>query len=88
MLRCEIITNEESVNNYLKEYELEEGFTPLEAVLLQVDGTEQHLPTALLIATVDGKKRVIKTSLRMLLSATGALNAVAERHLGPNWRGA
>lgn len=87
MTPLKIITDPERVAEYLEEHSLLWGNVLLEAVLLQHGGTDGGLPAVLLIGTVDGKKRVIKTTLRLFMTATEAMSAVAETTLGPDWRG-
>jgi hypothetical protein len=87
MIPCTIVTTEEAVNEYLTEHQLMDGFAPLEAVLLQLEGTAGGLPCAMLVAEIGGRKVLIKTTLRMLLAATRALNGVAEDKLGKGWIG-
>lgn len=87
MTPCTIVVHEKAVNEYLTERNLMDGFVPLEAVLLQLEGTSGGLPCVMMVAEVDGKKVLIKTSLRMLLAATRALNGVVEDKLGKGWIG-
>lgn len=87
MISLNVIVDPNGANEFLEKHGLQEDPALLEAVLLQGNGMESGLPAVLLVATIDGKKRVIKTSLRALLAASGGLNAATERVLGPNWRG-
>jgi len=79
MVHTEIRTTEEGVNEYLTQNNLMDESVLLEAALLQLEGTLSGQPCALLIATVDGKKRVIKTTLNMLIAITAGLKGGAER---------
>lgn len=74
-----VLLGEEEVDAYLKEHGLEEGFVPLEAALLQLHGTQDGKPAIMLIAEVDGKKRVIKTSVHILGMIMGAVQGTLIR---------
>lgn len=87
MTPLQIIAHDDAVTEYLAEHELEHGFVPLEAVLLQMGGTTSGLPAALLVVEIDGCKVLIKTPLKLLLAGTRALNGVVEDKLGKNWIG-
>lgn len=75
MSTTSVIFEESAVNEYIERYGLQRGSHVLEAVLLQLQGTVTQRPCAMLIAEVEGKKRVIKTTLDTLDNAVKALRA-------------
>jgi hypothetical protein len=87
MIGTRVILDETAVNQYLAEEGLEEGFAQLETVMYQGGGTARGMPCALLVATVDGRKVLVKTTLKSLIVATDGLNAKASMMLGDDWRG-
>lgn len=74
-----IILDEQRVNEYLEEHDLETGYCELEAVLLQAGGTVSGAPCVLLIVNVDGKKRLIKTTFNLFDMARSALLGALQR---------
>jgi hypothetical protein len=78
MMITRLLLSEEAVDTYLEENDLLSGNVPLEAILLQLEGTVTGQPAVLLIATVDGKKRVIKATLNTVIAAAGGLRSAAE----------
>jgi len=78
MISTQLVLYEEAVDEYLEKNGLMSGNYLLEAVLLQLEGTITGQPAVLLVATVDGKKRVIKTTLNTMIAATGGLRSAAE----------
>ncbi len=87
MIGLNIKLSDKDVNAYLEAHQLREDVNDLEDVVLIAGGTAEGLPAVLLVGTIDGKKRVLKTTLRLLVSATQALNARTEQELGAGWRG-
>jgi hypothetical protein len=80
MIPLTIMLGPNDVNAYLEEHGLDEGFCPLEAVLLQQHGaTRSGQPAVLLVATVNGKRVVIKTTLTLFESAYRAIAVAAGR---------
>jgi hypothetical protein len=84
----ETITAEDAVDQYLTTNNLTEESVPLEAVLVQTKGTSGGRPAILLVATIDGQKRVIKTSARLFSASALGLDAVIEQRLGRYWKDA
>lgn len=78
MISTQLLLHEEAVDTYLTENGLMDGCVQLEAILLQLEGTVTGQPAVMLVATIDGKKRVIKTTLNTMIAATGGLRSSAE----------
>lgn len=88
MLPYQLIVDPAAAEEYFTKNDLTaEPFANVEAILLQHNATAEGLPAAVLVMTIDGKKRIAKITLRALVAVAGALNARAERDLGLNWRG-
>jgi hypothetical protein len=89
MVHATIILDAEGADRYLAEHSIapDAPEASIEAMLLQPLGTEHGLPCVRFVAEVDGQKRVVKTTLRLLIAATRAMNTATERQLGPDWRG-
>lgn len=73
-----IIVRPDAVNDYLVEHGLEHGNVPVEAALMQAEGTNTGQPALLLIIEVDGKKVLAKTTLRLMETAVRAMRAASE----------
>ncbi len=87
MIGLNIKLSDGDVIAYLEQHELVDDVNALEDVVLIAGGTTDGRPAVLLVGTIDGKKRVLKTTLRLLYNAVQALNARTEQELGPDWRG-
>lgn len=74
-----VLVDLQRVNDYLSEHGLEEGYVELEHVLLQAEGMQSGAAAVLLVATIDGKKRLIKTSFNLFDMARGALLGALQR---------
>lgn len=72
----DVIVRPDAVNDYLERHGLELGNVPLEAVLVQKEGTDGGRPAVLFVVNVDGKRVVAKTTLRLLNAALRAINGV------------
>jgi hypothetical protein len=79
MTTVRVLLHENEVNDYLAENGLEEGNVPLETVCLQAGGTIGGKPAVLLIATIDGQKRVIKTTFNLFDMIRGGLLGAIQR---------
>lgn len=79
MPALDVILDEQAVNDYLEEHDLERGYSELEAVLLQAEGTASGAPCVLLIVNVDGKKRLVKTTFNLFDMARCALLGALQR---------
>jgi len=76
----QLLLTQESVDRYLTKHGLETGATPVSAVLLQTQGgTASGRPAVMLIAEIDGQKRVLKMTLNTLVASVEALKAVAAK---------
>jgi hypothetical protein len=73
-----IIVRPDAVNDCLVEHGLEHGYVPVEAALMQAEGTNNGHPALLLIIEVDGKKVLAKTTLWLMESAVRAMRAASE----------
>lgn len=82
MNRLRLILDAQAVDGYLEEHGLAEGFAPIDAVLLQLMGTEAGEPCAMIVIDVEGKKRLAKTTLSLLEKGAHALRDAVERATG------
>jgi len=87
--RASVILDEQDVAKYLREHGLTFGYHELEAALIQYgdNGDPRPAPCALLVVDVDGKKCLVKTSLRLFITIAETLDAAAKREHGEHWRG-
>lgn len=77
LIHMRIIIGQEAVDEYLTEHELEEGSLPIDAVLMQREGTASGQPAFMIAIDVDGKKVLAKTTLRLMESAVRAMRAAS-----------
>lgn len=82
-----ILIEDGDIDAYLKKHGLEHDVNLVEDAVLIPGGMVDGRPAVLLVGTIDGKKRVLKTSLRLLICASQAMNTRIEMELGPGWRG-
>lgn len=78
-----LLLTEESVDKYLEDHGLLYGAIPIQAALLQLDGTQQGNPAVMLVVELDGQKTIAKLTLNTLIAVTGAMRGAAESH---GWR--
>ena len=83
----QILIEDGDISAFIDSHQLEYDVNVLEQVVLLPEGMQNGFPAVMLVGTIDGKKRVLKTSLRLLITAAQALNARTEQELGPGWRG-
>lgn len=76
-VRC--IVTEEAVNAYLAENNLESGYVPIVAALLQPHGTATGRPVVNFVVEIDGKKVVAKLTWRLLEVVCGGMRGALER---------
>lgn len=77
MPQIHVIANDEAVNEYLVEHKLENGFVPISVALLQSHGMASGQPAVMLVAEVDGRKILLKTSLQILETMCSAMRAAS-----------
>ncbi len=82
-----ILIEDGDIDAFIAKHELEHDVQELEDAVLLPGGCVDGRPSVLLVGTIDGKKRVLKTTLRLLLTAAQAMNARTEQEMGPGWRG-
>lgn len=85
MTPMQIILDPEGVNEKLVAEGMEDGNCPIEAFLLQRDGTGSGNAAAMLIVVLpDGKKVLAKTTLRLLEMAVQTARVAAGPHVEAN----
>jgi hypothetical protein len=82
MPQIQVILDALRVNEYLTDHKLTSGWREIEAILLQHAGMASGQPAAMLVIEIDGKKAVVKTSLRILETACRAMRAASG--IGPD----
>lgn len=87
MANARVLIEDGDVEAFIRKNDLVDDVNLLEEFVMLHEGTVEGLPTVLMVGTIDGKKRVLKTTLRLFLTAGQAMNGAAERELGPGWRG-
>lgn len=73
----DVIVGDDAVERYLSEHGLQAGNVPIEAALMQRGGTNTGQPAVMLVINVDGKKRIAKTTLRLLEVACRAMRTAS-----------
>jgi hypothetical protein len=74
----DVIVHPLAVNEYLTKHNLESGYAPIEAVLMQFHQTPPvGQPQLMIVIEVDGKKVVAKTTLRLMEAAVSAMRAAS-----------
>lgn len=76
----QLLVTEESVDKYLDDHGLQYGAIPIQAALLQLEGTLGGHPAVMFVVELNGQKTIAKLTLNTLIAITGALRASAESH--------
>jgi hypothetical protein len=82
-----VILDPGDVNEYLDDHKLTQGFVEFDTILFQERGTTTGAPCVLMAVEIDGKKHLVKTTLRLWLAIGQALDGAAKRVHGEHWRG-
>jgi hypothetical protein len=77
MTIMDIVIDPRRVNEILEKHGVAVGSVPIEAALMQYEGTDSGQPALMLLIDVDGKKLIAKTSLRLMEAACRAMRAAS-----------
>ena len=80
MTPMRIVVDREAVNLELEQLGLEDGSVPIQAMLLQHEGTEAGNAAVMLVVEVDGQPVLAKTTLRLLEMGVMACRGAAGPH--------
>ena len=78
-MRVEVLLYENEVNTFIAKHGLQYGVIPLETVLLQYQGTVTGAPAVMLVFELEGRKVLVKTTLRIMDFAVHAMLGVVEQ---------
>lgn len=76
MPHAQLILHPDQVNAYLEEHELESSFHTIEAILMHMGGVAGGKSAVMIVATIEGKKHIFKTSLDIFAVAAKAMRTI------------